>query len=180
MKCDRALALLATGGRLGRWWARRHATRCARCAAEADRLDRIARELAVVEPLSAAQRALWTSASTDPRPAARSSRYRPALLVGAAAVVALALGLGQVIVTLWTKKPGRLVRDPGPMIARPDNHPQPASPATIRELDDLKSGLQSLSQELSQLRRRAELLDERKAAAALSQRLDRSVAFRGS
>ena len=40
-------------------------------------------------------------------------------------------------------------------------------------------GLPVPSHELARLRRRAELLDERKAAAALSQRLDRSVALQG-
>ena len=57
MRCERAVTLLATGGILGRWRARRHASRCPVCAAEAVRLRRIARELSIVRPLSATQRA---------------------------------------------------------------------------------------------------------------------------
>ena len=91
MRCERAVILLATGGVLGRWLARRHAARCPSCAAEAARLRRIARELSVVEPLSAAQRALWTSVSSEPRPSpAWPTRYRRVLLAGSTAAVLLA------------------------------------------------------------------------------------------
>jgi hypothetical protein len=83
MRCDRAVTLLATGGLLGRWRARRHVARCSRCAAEAARIQQIARELSATEPLTAAQRALWSSASTEHRPSMSwSVRYRPALLGG--------------------------------------------------------------------------------------------------
>ena len=181
MRCDRAVMLLATGGPIGHWRARRHAARCARCAAEVARLGRIARELAAVEPLSAARRAVWTSMSTEPRPEFRPLRYRPALLAGAAAAAVLVVGLGVAIVARRPPPvPGPPISDVGPPLAQTGEVHRPASPATIRELDDLKSGFQSLSQELTWLRRRAELLDERKAAEALSQRLDRSVALRGS
>lgn len=178
MRCDRAVMLLATGGPIGHWRARCHAARCARCAAEAARLGRIARELAAVEPLSAARRAVWTSMSTEPRPEFRPLQYRPALLAGAAAAAVLVIALG---VAIMASRPPPV---PGPPISDVGS-PLPQTgevnrAATIRELDDLKSDFQSLSQELTRLRRRAELLDERKAAEALSQRLDRSVALRGS
>ncbi len=47
----------------------------------------------------------------------------------------------------------------------------------IRELDDLKTRFQSLAHDVAQLRRRAELLDERRDAEALSHRFDRTVAL---
>ncbi len=71
MTCDRAVILLATGGPLGRWRARRHCARCPGCAAEAARLRRIARELSAVEPLSAAQ------APCGPRRAPTPGRRHP-------------------------------------------------------------------------------------------------------
>ena len=177
MRCERAVTLLATGGILGRWRARRHAARCPGCAAEADRLRRIARELSVVEPLSAAQRALWTSVSTEPRPsAARPTRYRPALLAGAAAAVVLVVGIGVTIV-MRRPPPAGAVPIPEPSIVQAPDVPRQAPPAAIRELDDLKTRFQSLAQDLAQLRRRAELLDERRDAEALSHRFDRTVAL---
>jgi hypothetical protein len=48
MNCDDFLPLLATGGWLGRWRARRHARRCSRCAAAA----RLLRELRADEPIA--------------------------------------------------------------------------------------------------------------------------------
>jgi hypothetical protein len=181
MTCDRAFTLLATGGPLGRWRARRHGSRCPSCAAEAARIRRIARELSAVEPLSAAQRALWSSASTDPRPSAsRPARLGPALLAGSAAAVVL------VLVAIVARRPwqGSEVR-PGPaiVVANPPDSPKlsdrPATgPETIRELGDLEVQLRALSRELAQLRGRAELLDERKEAEALSRRFRPPMAAR--
>jgi hypothetical protein len=182
MRCDHAVNLLATGGVLGRWLARRHAARCTSCAAEAARLRRIACELSIVEPLSAAQRALWTSISTEPRPSvARLPRYRPALLAGGvAAAVVLALGIGATIVARRpSPKPGPPPAVADPSLVRTPDIPRPASPAAIRELDDLKTNFQALAQDLAQLRRRAELLDERRDAESLSHRFNRSVAMNG-
>jgi hypothetical protein len=184
MTCDRAVTLLATGGPLGRWRARRHCSHCPNCAAEAARIRRIARELSAVEPLSAAQRALWSSASTDPRPlASRPPRFRRALLAGWAAAVVLVL----VANVAW-----RLTRGPGPgprpgpaiVVANPPDSPglgriQPETPPeTIRELGDLEVRLRALSRDLAQLRGRAELLDERREAEALARRFRPSVAAR--
>jgi hypothetical protein len=178
MRCDRAITLLATGGPLDRWRARRHASRCARCAADAGSLQKIARELAAVEPLSAAQRALWSSVSTEPRPVARPVGSLPALLAGAVAAAVLAVGIG---VTILTRRPAPQpvppTPVPGPSVVRSPDVARPVSPAVIRELDELRSNFRALSHELAQLRRRAELLDERRDADALARRFERSVAF---
>jgi hypothetical protein len=172
MRCDRAVTLLATGGVLGRWLARRHAAHCPSCAAESSRLDRIARELSAVLPLSAAQRALWSSMSSEPRPTAR---YRPVPLAAAAmaAVLAIAVVIGLAIVA---RRPPTMPI-PGPLVDRSPEVPGHASPAAIRELDDLKARFQALSRDVAQLRRRAELLDERRDAGSLSRRFQRTLAL---
>jgi hypothetical protein len=66
-----------------------------------------------------------------------------------------------------------------PVVAVPDV-PSKTSPATARELDDLKARLRALSQDVVQLRRRAELLDERRDAEVLSRRFNRSVVLSDS
>ena len=81
MKCDRVLSSLATGSAVARWLARRHVARCLRCAEVQIQLQEITRELADAPPLTAAQRALWTAASTEPT-ASRARRvwvYRAGL-----------------------------------------------------------------------------------------------------
>jgi hypothetical protein len=178
MRCERTVTLLATGGVLGRWLARRHADHCPNCAAEAARLRRIARELSVVEPLSAAQRALWTSVSSEPRPSpAWPTRYRRVLLAGSTAAVLIAGVVAMIVARRPSPGPGRPLPSPEPSIARLGDVPRPASPATIREIDDLKTKFQALARDVAQLRRRAELLDERRDAEALSRRFDRAVAL---
>jgi hypothetical protein len=176
MRCDRAVTLLATGGVLGRWLARRHAAHCPSCATEASQLDRIARELSAVEPLSAAQRALWSSMSSEHRPTAR---HRPVPLAAAAmaAVFAIAVVIGVMIVARRPPMPGPIIRDPGPSVAQSPEVPHQASPDAIRELDDLKSRFQALSRDVAQLRRKAELLDERRDAEALSRRSHQRLAL---
>ncbi len=176
MRCDRAVTLLATGGVLGRWLARRHAAHCPSCTAVADRLERIARELSAVQPLSAAQRALWSSMSSESRPTAR---YRPVprAAVAMAAVLAIAVVIGVTIVARRPPRSGPAVRDPGPSVARSPELPRQASPDAIRELDDLKSRFQALSRDVAGLRRKAELLDERRDAEALSRRFHQSLAL---
>jgi hypothetical protein len=176
MTCDRAITLLTTGGPLGRWRTRRHVARCPHCAAEADRLRRITRELSIVEPLSAAQRALWSSASTDPRPSAsRPPRIRRPLVAGWAAAVVLLLAAN--LAWKWARGPGPR---PPVVIADPPASPDlGVRPETVRELDGLAMKLRALSRDLALLRGRAELLDERKEAESLARRVGRpSVAAR--
>jgi hypothetical protein len=170
MKCDQAVTQLTTGSALGRWRARRHAARCPACAAEFVRLRRITGELAAAQPLSAAQRALWTSASTEPRPVASYPLWRrPALLAATAASVLLGIVVARLL-------PPSITVVNHPVVPAPGVMPQ-ATLNEVRELDDLKSNLQALSRELVQLRRRAELLDERRDTEALSRLLGQAVAL---
>ena len=94
MKCQRAMEWLATGTALGRLMAQRHVARCPMCLAESERFTRIANALSTFDPLTQAQRALWTSASTEPRPgAARSYWPRHVRLATTAAVFVVGIGL---------------------------------------------------------------------------------------
>jgi hypothetical protein len=167
VKCERAVELLATGTALGRLRARRHAARCPSCATEIDRLARLSSVLGTVAPLTAAQRALWKSASTEPRPvAARSIWHRHVRLAAAAAGLIVAIGLTFVALRPPPVKPPIESTDPRSVNAA--NPRQHGTPEMIQELDALSSGLHALSRELAELSRQAELLDERREAEALS------------
>jgi hypothetical protein len=169
MKCERAIAALGHGTVLSRFVARRHAERCQACAAETARLARIANALAVVEPLTPAQRALWTAVSTDPRPdAARTKWPWHVRLASTAAVLSVAalLAFSGVRCSVF-KGPIDKAHPPTVITEKLGGH---ASPELIRELDALTTDFRALSQELAQLSRRAELLDERRDAEALTRR----------
>jgi hypothetical protein len=169
MKCERAIELLATGTVVGRSMARKHALRCSSCAAEAARLARIKDALAGAMPLTPAQRALWTSASTEPRPdEARLPWPRSARLAATAAVFLFAGLLAFVAFRPVLLKPS--IDAPTSPTVKAEKARQQASPELIRELGALTSDFRSLSQELAQLSRRAKLLDERRDAAALTRR----------
>ena len=89
----------------------------------------------------------------------------------------LVVAIGVTLVIRRPPKPGAPMPIPEPPIVRSPDVPRQVSPAEIRELDDLKTRFQSLAHDVAQLRRRAELLDERRDAEALSHRFDRTVAF---
>ena len=143
MKCDRATEMLATGTVLGRWMARRHAVRCPRCTAEAARLARFADVLAVAEPLTPAQRALWTSASTEPRRGEAAMPWPRRVRLAATAAVLI---LGAVL-TFVTFRPSPLKTPIDPPVAltvNPGVAPTPVSPELNQELDSLTSDLRTL------------------------------------
>jgi hypothetical protein len=180
MRCDRALSSFATGGAFRQWRARRHAARCPACAGELARLKWIVKELESVEPLTSAQRSLWASISTEDRPVVSRPAWgrRPALVAGMSTVVVIGIGLAIVVLRpLRATKP--TVERPGLAVVNALEARRQASPAVIRELDALKSKFQALSQELVQLRLRAELLDERRDAESLSHRFERPLALNG-
>ena len=127
-------------------------------------LQEIARELADTPPLTAAQRALWTAASTEPT-ASRPLRMwvYPAGLAAAAVLVA-AIGL-----KLWGPQPGGRV--PPPIVVEgPRQHtvPRPDPPIERNKLAvELLAKVDRLERELTELRREGDLLDVRKDSEAL-------------
>jgi hypothetical protein len=149
MRCDDVPRLLTTGGTLGRWRARRHAVRCPRCAAFRSILD----DLVTVPPLPDSHRALWARAAGEVETVrlARPRYVRPALVgLAAAAVLLIAVWLA------WRPTPPRSVPEIGA------DRPTDVASATIRELDAMEGSLDPLTQELDDLRRRADLLDARR------------------
>jgi len=164
MKCDRVLSSLATGGVVARWQARRHVAGCLRCAEAQIQLGEIARELAEAPALTAAQRALWTAAGTEPT-ASRPRRvwaYRAGL--AAAAVLLGAIGL-----KIWGPQPGG--GGARPSIATID--PRPSAPSALQPSErgklasEMLAKVDRLDHELAKLRREGDLLDVRKDADAL-------------
>ncbi len=167
MKCDRVLSLIATGGAVARWRARRHVARCHRCAEAQIQLQAIARELAEAPPLTAAQRALWTAASTE----STVSRPLPVwvYLAGLAAATVL---LGAIGLRLWGPQPGGGgARSPIVKVA-----PQPPTPSLVQPsergklADEMLAKVDRLDHELAELRREGALLDVRKDADSLWER----------
>jgi hypothetical protein len=164
MRCDRVLSSLATGGAIARWRARRHVARCPRCAEAQSQLREIARELAETPPLTAAQRALWTAAGTEPR-SSRPWRVRAfAAGLAAAATVVAAFGL-----KYW----GPQLGDGGNQTIALRVAPQPPVPSAVEPSErgklasEMLAKVDRLDHELAELRREGDLLDVRKDAEAL-------------
>lgn len=166
MKCERAMELLVTGTALGRLRAKRHAARCPSCAAEAARLARFEDMMAAIEPLTAAQRAMWTSASVELRP-----RPAPVFWAGRVRVaVAAAVCIVGITIAFFAMRPTpakRPIEAPVPPVALVEKPQLPTSPEVLHDLDVLTSDLRSLSRELATLSRSADLLDERRDAERL-------------
>ena len=98
-----------------------------------------------VEPLSAAQRALWTSVSTRAATvAAWPTRYRRVLLAAAAAAVVLAVGVGDDRGVPAAAGRDADCRSTEPSIARLGEIPPAGVAGEIRELDDLETEFQAL------------------------------------
>ena len=164
MKCDRVLSSLATGSAVARWRAQRHVARCLRCAEAQIQLREITRELAEAPPLTAAQRALWTAAGTEPT-ASRPWR----VWVYRAGLVAAAVLLGAIGLKLWGPQPGG--GGAGPNIVKVA--PQPPAPSPVQPSErgklanEMLAKVDRLDHELAELRREGDLLDVRKDADAL-------------
>jgi hypothetical protein len=168
MKCDRVLSSMATGGVVARWRARRHVARCHKCALAQIQLREITRELAEAPPLTAAQRALWTAAGTEPT----ASRPWPVWVhrVGLAAAAVL---LGAIVLKLWGPqlgggKDGSSVVQvaPQPLPLPPAPNPVPSSERG-RLASEMLAKVDRLDHDLAELRREADLLDVRKDADTL-------------
>jgi hypothetical protein len=180
MRCGQAFSALATGGAFRQWQARRHAARCPACAGELTRLQWIAKELESVEPLPPVQQSLWASISAEHRTVTSRPAWshRPALVAGLSTMVVILVGLAILVLRPSTETKLTIERPNLPVVKSPEPRRR-VSPAVTQELDTIKSKFQALSQELAQLRHRAELLDERKDAESLWRRFERPLALNG-
>lgn len=109
MNCDDFLPLLASGGWFGRWRARRHASRCSRCAAAASLLRELKADRSET-PVPANLRQMWLAAARKERRSIAAAPVRsPAhlrLLGFAAAPCAIAcVMLLFVAIAQWKAKP---------------------------------------------------------------------------
>jgi hypothetical protein len=141
-------------------------------------LEAIRRELASAESPSPSHRRLWQRAMAAEVPYRDSSNYRVAIVaaVGMAALVVLAAGAW--MAGLWRggeqapvaegKKETETQQEPP---ATPQIEPQIVEERpddeSLRRIDELKSSLLALSEELEELSRSASLLEERKQVSQL-------------
>ncbi len=172
MRCDDFLSALATRGFFGRWRARRHAARCPRCAKVNNELRMIVEELSAVPPMTSADRQHWIRACDDvPRVSSVGPRFlRPAFAFAVAALLILAGGI-------WLKsRPAHLKTLPTVVLVV---DAELAKASSLREVEEIRTGVVALVRELDQLQREADLLDARRDADALELRFAPRTAFNG-
>ena len=165
MKCGDFLSWRATGSWWQKWLARRHARRCSQCAAIAESLADIERELRRVEWLPARLRDQWNEASLR-ESSTRSYvvRNRQFILIGVGASAAAAV----VLLVLWMRSnsgSGEMVKD---VRKKPD--PYRIVLRTLdasKELAKLLLEVDSLGAELPKLSKQAELVEARQQVDAM-------------
>jgi hypothetical protein len=164
MKCEKVLSSLASGGAFARWQARRHAARCPQCAREHRLLADITGELASAPPLTAAQHALWTAASTEAITSRPRRTWVYPLGLAAAAVLLGAIGL-----ELWSPQLGGVADQPTVVqfVAEPPPTSTAQPPEHAQLANEMLAKVDRLDHELTELRRQADLLDVRRDADAL-------------
>jgi hypothetical protein len=163
MKCDKVLSALATRRFFSRWRARRHASRCPRCAAVIIDLDNLVSELSAVPALTSAERQRWLRACNDVPMVTRfwPRLTRPALAAAVFAGVVVSVGI-------WLKSRPVYLKTSPTVVTVVDAKVARAS--SLREVEEIRTGVVALIGELDQLRREADLLDARRDADALELR----------
>ena len=172
MRCEDVLAAVAAGGLFDRWWARRHALRCTRCATAINDFESLIGELSAVPALTTAERRLWVRACDD-FPLTSSVRPRSLRSAFAVAVAALFLLTGGI----WLKSRSAPVKTAPAVVVVVDTNVAKAS--SLREVEEIRAGVVALVRELDQLQREADLLDARRDADALELRFAPRTAFNG-
>jgi hypothetical protein len=160
MRCDKVLPALVTGGFFGRWRARRHAARCPRCATVINDLENLVGELSAVPALTPAERQLWLRACDDVPSVSRSwpRLIRPALAAAVIAAVVIPGGM-------WLSSRPVSIKSSPAVVTVVDTKVTRAE--SLREVDEIRTGVVGLIRDLDQLRREADLLDVRRDADAL-------------
>jgi hypothetical protein len=160
MKCDRVLPALVTRGFFGRWRARRHAARCPRCAIVINDLEKLVGELSAVPALTPAERQHWLRASDDVPSVRRSwpRLTRPALAAAVVAAVVIPGGMWLNSRLVSIKTSSAVVTIVEAKVTRAES---------LREVDEIRTGVVGLIRDLDQLQREADLLDARRDADAL-------------
>jgi len=123
----------------------------------------IAEELSAVTPLTTADRQLWLTACDDVPPvgSVRPRLARPALVAAVAAVLLVSFGI-------WLNSRSAYLKTSPMVVMVVDTNVARAS--SLREVEEIRTGVVALIQELDQLQREADLLDARRDADALELR----------
>ncbi len=163
MKCDKVLPTLVTRGFFGRWRARRHAARCPRCATVINDLENLVGELSAVPALTPAERQLWLRACDDVPSVSRfwPRLTRPALVAAGVAAVVVPVGM-------WLNSRPVYIKTSPTVVTVVDAKVIEAS--SLREVEEIRTGVVALMRELDRLQREADLLDARREADALGLR----------
>jgi hypothetical protein len=166
MKCDQALAKLATGGPFGRWRASRHVAHCPDCAGQAEALRQIIDALSEVPPLTENDRQAWMKAVDYDFYAFIPIPPR-SIDVRRVAIAATFIGLA--VIAAWRQS----VRSakPRPTVVLHAVDPSSVKQATLRDLDTLQVDASTLSRELDDLLKEVDLLDARRDVEALQLQL---------
>lgn len=174
MKCDDFLQFLATGGFWRRLHARLHAVFCSQCAETSRFHRRMRRTLSHSPPLTAEQRRLWEQAAVTGRQTPETlsgipRRKRNLLKFATAASLLIAISMGGWYATgLWRSSHST---DSLTELESPKPHPpeklivvtQDAPQQETRDrISQIEADLKRLLDELDDLSRHVDLLDERR------------------
>jgi hypothetical protein len=177
MRCEEVLARSETGHLFDRWRARRHATRCAACAAALRAFEETKRLWAVTEPLSSKHQTVWKAAACQAATPARA-RYKARLAV---AGFALAAGL---LLVLFAWRPAQSPKNDNQReVAKEVDVPRPAASIVpvpkklvAMEFAPLEQKLKALEHEIDALQASAEKSDAQFQLAKLIQQYSKREA----
>jgi hypothetical protein len=151
MKCENFLEAMETGTLWRRVLARRHAKRCLTCAETWRKFLEIRQNIETAEPLSNSQRRLWSQAAEVGTTVRTFSIIRVAFPAAAAVIV---LFIGSLV---WL-----LNQNQDPQVQQ-----FMIKEVVLRQNEQIKAGLITLSEKLETLSRHAALLDERREVRRL-------------
>ncbi len=180
MKCDDFLPLLATGGSLGRWRARRHARHCSSCAAAASLLRELKAERSGA-PMPAYLRQMWLEAVPAERRDSSVSPLRPParlrwLRVAGAPCAIACLMLLVYAVARWKAPPADLVPGQRQQAARVMPPAPVAGGVTVVEIDAAQQ-LAWLDERVVQLAGDVEQLAKASHKREVEQRIEAMLAL---
>ena len=166
MKCDDVLASLEAGGPIRQYFARRHIAKCEGCAAAAQQLSLLKRQLGEPVQVQTKDRLIWQHVAgneVEVEPAWSFATPQFAALASLTAALLVIAGF-----VLWERSTQDLDRPEA--VAQGSNAVQvTAWPAySSLELAEMETGLDRISDDLRRLERPASLLEARGQARALT------------
>lgn len=172
MKCDEVLAGLGSSGPIRRYFARKHMAKCEGCAAAAQQLSLLKRELGAPVQVQAKDRLIWQQAAGNEVEIAPGWSFATPQFAALASLTAALLVIAGFV--LWERS--RQEPDRPEAVAQGSDAVQvTTSPAySSLELTEMETGLDRISDDLSRLERAASLLEARRQARVLAAAYDQS------